>query len=91
MTHTKLAERRCVPCEGGIAPLTASEAAEFMSRLGKHWTLSEDGRKITGHFEFKNYFRTLSFVNAAAYTAVDKAEAEEAAAESDATAVTVRL
>lgn len=70
MTHTKLAERRCVPCEGGIEPLTASEAAEFMSRLGKHWTLSEDGRKITGHFEFKNYFRTLSFVNAAAYIAI---------------------
>ncbi len=70
MTHTKLADRRCVPCEGGVAPLTASEAAEFMARLGKHWTLSEDGRKITGHFEFKNYFRTLSFVNAAAYIAI---------------------
>ena len=70
MTHTKLADRRCVPCEGGIEPLTPSEAEEFMTRLGPHWSLSGDGRKITGHFEFKNYFRTLSFVNAAAYIAI---------------------
>lgn len=70
MTTPSLAQRRCVPCEGGVAPLTPSEAAEFMTRLGANWTLSADGRKLHGHFEFKNYFRTLSFVNAAAYIAI---------------------
>jgi len=69
---TKLAERRCVPCEGGTKPLTAEQAAELLATIGKGWKLSADGKQITGQFEFKNYFRTLAFVNAVAYIAIQE-------------------
>ncbi len=69
-TPSKLNERRCVPCEGGVAPLTTEQARDLLTRLGPNWQLSADGRKISGHFEFKNYFRTTAFVNAVAWIAI---------------------
>ncbi len=71
MTTTKtLAERRCLPCEGGVAALTLDQATALLPKLGSQWTLTADGKQIVGRFEFKNYFRTLSFVNAVAYIAI---------------------
>jgi len=69
-TATKLTDRRCVPCEGGVAPLTQDQSRELLTRLGANWKLSSDNRKIEGHFEFKNYFRTTAFVNAVAWIAI---------------------
>lgn len=67
---TKLTERRCVPCEGGVAPLTAEQSRALMTSLGSSWQLSEDGRKLIGRYAFKNYFRTTAFVNAVAWIAI---------------------
>jgi len=74
MTNTspKLSERRCVPCEGGTKPLSTDEAQTLLAKLGDHWRLSADGKQITGKFEFKNYFRTLAFVNAVSYIAINE-------------------
>lgn len=70
MTDTKLTDRRCVPCEGGVKPLTRAECEALMPKLRNGWKLSTDAKQISARFEFKNYFRTLAFVNAAAYVAI---------------------
>ena len=67
---TKLTERRCVPCEGGVDPLSHAQCLELLTRLGPNWKLSADSKKIEGHYEFKNYFRTTAFVNAVAWIAI---------------------
>lgn len=67
---TKLTERRCVPCEGGVAPLTPEQSADLLTRLGPNWKLSADSRKIEARYTFKNYFRTTAFVNAVAWIAI---------------------
>jgi len=73
VTPGKLVERRCVPCEGGnVKPLDKTAAETLLKQLGGHWQLCDDGRKIAATFEFKNYFRTLAFVNAAAYIAISE-------------------
>jgi 4a-hydroxytetrahydrobiopterin dehydratase len=69
MTETKLAERKCVPCEGGVAPLTREAAATMMQQLDPAWTLAEDGRNIKRAWKFRDFFRTMSFVNAVAHIA----------------------
>ncbi|GAC1627923.1 MAG: 4a-hydroxytetrahydrobiopterin dehydratase [Nevskia sp.] len=71
-TTNKLTERRCLPCEGGVAPLRADQSAELLKSLRREWQLSQDGKRIAATFEFKNYFRTLAFVNAAAYIAISE-------------------
>ena len=59
-----LATRKCKPCEGGVAPLTADEAARMAQQLDG-WTLS--GSAITKTFRFRDYHQTMAFVNATAW------------------------
>jgi len=60
----ELARKKCVPCEGGVAPLTAEQVRPMLNGL-QGW--SQDGKAITKTFEFKNYYETMAFVNAAAW------------------------
>lgn len=66
---TNLAERRCVPCEGGATPLTRIAAEEVLQRLDEGWILSADATHIQREFRFRDFFRTMSFVNAVAHIA----------------------
>ena len=65
----ELAERRCVPCEGGIAPLSRAAAEEVLQRVDENWQLSVDATSIERGFRFRDFFRTMSFVNALAHVA----------------------
>ncbi len=66
-----LANKKCVPCEGGTAPLDDSAvkiyAAEFPS-----WQVVEN-KKIRKDFQFKDFLEAMQFVNKVA----DIAEAEQ--------------
>jgi len=64
-----LKSRRCDPCEGGIAPLVPAKAQELMRELAAGWRLAEDARSIGREFKFKDFYRTMSFVNALAHIA----------------------
>ena len=69
---TQLAQKRCIPCESGGTPLGAEQAEALLKQLGAQWKLLDGAKKIEATFEFKNYFRTLAFVNAAAYVAINE-------------------
>ncbi|HEU0196114.1 MAG TPA: 4a-hydroxytetrahydrobiopterin dehydratase [Nevskiaceae bacterium] len=62
----------CVPCEGGVPALTPAQAQQRMSSLAARWALVEDNHALAADFEFNNYFRTLAFVNAVAYVAINE-------------------
>jgi 4a-hydroxytetrahydrobiopterin dehydratase len=66
---SELAERRCKPCEGGIAPLTREAAGTLLAQISPAWALSEDGRAIRRELHFRDFYRTMSFVNALAHIA----------------------
>jgi 4a-hydroxytetrahydrobiopterin dehydratase len=60
----ELARKKCKPCEGGVAPLTAEQVRPMLKGLDG-WTL--EGKGITKTYRFKNYYETMAFVNAAAW------------------------
>jgi 4a-hydroxytetrahydrobiopterin dehydratase len=64
-----LADRKCKACEGGVAPLTRSEAEAMLQQLASGWTLTTDASAIRRAFAFKDFYRTMSFVNALAHIA----------------------
>ena len=64
-----LAERRCRPCEGGTPPLTAEQAAALLTRISKDWVLTDGAHAIRRNFAFRDFYRTMSFVNALAHIA----------------------
>jgi 4a-hydroxytetrahydrobiopterin dehydratase len=58
---TQLAERRCIPCRGGVPPLTADEIAPLLDQL-QGWEVVEDHhlRKLV---RFPDFANALAFVN----------------------------
>jgi 4a-hydroxytetrahydrobiopterin dehydratase len=68
----KLAERKCEPCEGGVAPLTAAEAGALMQELHADWALDVEAGAIEREFKFPAFSRTMSFVNAVAFVATNE-------------------
>jgi len=58
-----------VPCEGGVPALTAAEAAQLKRELHGDWTLASDSRSLARSLKFKDFYRTMSFVNALAHIA----------------------
>ena len=65
---TDLTAKRCVPCEGGTAPLSEGEARELLGKLDG-WRLDDSGKEISREFKFKNFHGTMEFVNALAWIA----------------------
>jgi 4a-hydroxytetrahydrobiopterin dehydratase len=65
----ELTSRKCVPCEGGVQPLTRAQAQDLMQQLKPEWQLAEDGKSIAAQWKFRNFFHTMSFVNAVAHVA----------------------
>ena len=64
-----LAGARCVPCEGGVAPLSAAQAAPLLAQLHADWTIAADAKSLRRSYRFKDFYRTMGFVNAIAYIA----------------------
>jgi 4a-hydroxytetrahydrobiopterin dehydratase len=66
-----LAEKTCTPCRGGVAPLTAAEAAEYRTQAPE-WALRDETTRIDRTYRFKNFTDAYAFVQNAA----ELAEAE---------------
>jgi 4a-hydroxytetrahydrobiopterin dehydratase len=60
----RLLEKRCVPCEGGVAPLTDAEARDLLRQL-HGWEHAAGA--IFKTFAFRDYHQTMAFVNALAW------------------------
>jgi 4a-hydroxytetrahydrobiopterin dehydratase len=66
---SELAERKCKSCEGGVAALTRSESEKLLAQLTTGWKLTPDALALRREFAFKDFYRTMSFVNALAHVA----------------------
>ena len=63
-----LVRARCAPRRGSEHRLTAASIRELLSQVPE-WELAENGHALTRTFTFKDYYRTMSFVNALAHVA----------------------
>jgi 4a-hydroxytetrahydrobiopterin dehydratase len=61
---TGLSARHCVPCEGDVAPLAASEVKDLLKEL-PGWEYADN--KIFKTYAFRDYYQTMAFVNALAW------------------------
>ena len=64
-----LADRRCVPCEGGVKPYTEAEARAALAGLDRAWSLDAAAKRLEREYRFKDFYRVMSFVNAVAHVA----------------------
>jgi 4a-hydroxytetrahydrobiopterin dehydratase len=66
---TNLTAKKCVPCEGGIAALSPEQSSDLLKQLHGDWLLAADAKSVSRAYKFKDFYRTMSFVNAVAYIA----------------------
>jgi 4a-hydroxytetrahydrobiopterin dehydratase len=60
----ELAQKRCKPCEGGVAPLTDAQIGSMLKGI-PGWAL--EGNQLSRTYAFRNYHETMAFVNATAW------------------------
>jgi 4a-hydroxytetrahydrobiopterin dehydratase len=56
-----LPEKTCIPCRGGVLPLTRAEA-ESLRTHAPSWTLVDEASRIERTYRFKNFRESLDFV-----------------------------
>jgi len=61
MTPSNLYKKRCVPCEGGMPPLTPAKIDELLKEV-KGWKVIEN-KKIEKKFTFIDFKSALGFIN----------------------------
>jgi 4a-hydroxytetrahydrobiopterin dehydratase len=62
MASMNLAEKKCVPCEGGTPPLTPGAVAKYLDELETRWE-NVESKKIRREFKWKNFKEAMVFVN----------------------------
>ena len=63
-----LADAHCIPRKGSEHKLTEARVRELLPDV-PGWELIEDGHALSKTFKFKDYYRTMAFVNALAFIA----------------------
>ena len=58
----ELAQKKCVPCEGGMPPMTKEEAREYLAQV-IGWQLPDDAKSISKTFKWKDFKEAMAFVN----------------------------
>jgi len=66
----KLAEKTCVPCRGGVPPLTAEEIRPLQAQVND-WSVVND-HHVEKQFKFKDFKTALDFVNKVGAIAEDQ-------------------
>ncbi len=57
-----LADKTCVPCRGGVPPISADRAQTLLEELSHGWSLNERGH-LERLYTFKDFAQALVFVN----------------------------
>ncbi|MDA2936002.1 4a-hydroxytetrahydrobiopterin dehydratase [Patescibacteria group bacterium AH-259-L05] len=67
---TKFTQKHCVPCEGGVLPMSRDEARRALKQVSG-WELADD-TKIKKLFTFQDFKQAMKFVNSIAKLAEDE-------------------
>ena len=57
-----LASRECVPCRGGVPPLSAQQVEPLLKQLGADWKVI-DNHHLAKAFSFPDFVQALAFTN----------------------------
>jgi len=68
----RLLEKKCQPCEGGVQPLSATQANTLLPQV-TGWSLTVDGKGLTRSWRVQDYSTSLDFFRRIG----DLAEAED--------------
>jgi len=68
---TELADKRCVPCRGGVPPLKGRDLEQLRTQLDGAWRVVEE-HHLEREFKFEDFAQALAFTNAVGATAEEQ-------------------
>jgi 4a-hydroxytetrahydrobiopterin dehydratase len=57
-----LAQKRCLPCEGGVSPLARDEQQRLLGELSDGWKVIQ-GHHLENEYRFEDFRQALGFTN----------------------------
>ena len=54
-----LNEKKCIPCSGGVPPLSNEEKSKFKTQISPEWTLTHDDTRLHRSFKFKDFAKAM--------------------------------
>lgn len=66
-----LLNKKCIPCEGGTKPLGEEQISKLKPEV-PGWQVSQDLKKISREWQFKDFVEAVIFVNDVAHLAEDE-------------------
>lgn len=69
MMKSDLSSKHCEACEGIGAALNPEQIKNLLPQLSSGWVVTQSHQEIKKSFKFKNFYETMSFVNALAWIA----------------------
>lgn len=57
-----LLNKKCIPCEGGVKPLTKTEAEKYLAEI-EGWKLNQKVTEISKEFKFQDFIGAINFVD----------------------------
>jgi len=57
-----ISNKKCIPCQGGIPPLTSNQINTLMKNLDNNWKVYND-KEIKKEYVFETYKDAISFTN----------------------------
>lgn len=69
-TPQELVNKKCAPCEGGVAPYSPEEADTQLQQLNG-WYFTHNGQRIRKDWKVKNFMAAIDFFNRCARLAED--------------------
>ena len=58
----KLSEHTCIPCQGGVPPLSSNHLRAFLEKLQGGWNLNGQGH-LEKTYYFENFINSMNFAN----------------------------
>ena len=60
-----LKNKNCVPCQGGIPPLSKKQIANLINQIDAEWNVALD-KKLSRNYDFSEYNDAVNFLNSVA-------------------------
>ena len=70
LTPEQLTQKKCLPCEGGVAPYTLPQAQAQIAQLDS-WRLTENNQRIRQDWVVSDFMAAMDFFQAVAQVAED--------------------
>ena len=62
MDDSELASKICIPCQGGVPPLSQNEMEKLITKLNPQWEII-DNHHLQREWKFKDFKEALEFTN----------------------------